>query len=317
MRLPADAARRRRTRVGELAAQIEQPERVLRLAVVFGGDKTGPGAMMNQFPNARSWKSYEKVAEDLAAGLQRQGFWVVDLVPDDMRLAERLRAADDNLVWLETGGVQGVGSTCHAPAMLEMMSIPYVGHGPLAVGSLDFEHLLERDLLLMDLPTAPFIVWHPASGDLQPRREPRFREVFGDYRGPFVVKPVSGRASQNVLVVGDAADLQDVAGDIFQTTENHVLIETFPAGREYCIAACAPTVARDGKLERLAALFGQLAALATKVYRELGIETLVRLDIRANADGRLYVLEANPEPISRRRRATRRASFAPASRQKG
>ena len=336
-RLSLDAARRRRTRVGELEAQIEQLKRVLRLAVVFGGDKTAPGAVINQFPNARSWKSYEKVAEDLAAALRRLGFEVVDLVPDDMRLGERLRAAGVNLAWLNTGGVQGLGSMCHAPAMLEMMGIPYVGHGPLAVGSLDFKHLFKRDLLLMGLPTAPFVVWHPAAGDLQPRLDPRFREVFGDYRGPFVVKPVSGRASQNVMVVDDAADLQDAASGIFQTTENHVLIETYLSGREYCVAVCGPTVARNGKLERLATpfvfsaiervldvderiftsmdqrpitndrvrllhptadatLFEQLSSLATKVYRELGIETLVRLDIRADRDGRLYVLEANPKP---------------------
>jgi D-alanine-D-alanine ligase len=336
-RLSLDAARRRRTRVEELQEQIERLKNVLRLAVVFGGDKTAPGAVINQFPNARSWKSYEKVAEDLAAALQRLGFEVVELVPDDMRLGERLRTAGVNFAWLNTGGVQGLGSMCHAPAMLEMMGIPYVGHGPLAVGSLDFKHLFKRDLLLMGLPTAPFVVWHPAFGDLEPRLDPRFREVFGDYHGPFVVKPVSGRASQNVTVVDDAADLQHVAGSIFQTTENHVLIENFLPGREYCVAVCGPTVAHNGRLERLgtpfvfsaiermldvderiftsmdqrpvttdrvrllhpttdAALLEQLSSLATKVYRELGIETLVRLDIRADADDRLYVLEANPKP---------------------
>jgi len=336
-RASLDAARRRRTRVEELEEQIERLKSVLRLAVVFGGDKTAPGAVINQFPNARSWKSYEQVAGDLAAALGRLGFDVVDLVADDMRLGDRLRTAGVNLAWLNTGGVQGLGSMCHAPAMLEMMGIPYVGHSPLAVGSLDFKHLFKRDLLLLGLPTAPFVVWHPAFGSLQPRLDPRFREVFGDYRGPFVVKPVSGRASQNVLVVDDAADLHDVASGIFQTTENHVLIETFLPGNEYCIAVAGPTVSRGGRLERLASpfvfsaiervldaderiftsmdqrpittdrvrllhpagdrgLFEQLSALATRVYRELGIETLVRLDIRADAAGRLHVLEANPKP---------------------
>ena len=336
-RLALDVARRRRSRVGELEAQIAELKRVLRVAVIFGGNKTVPGAVINQFPNARSWKSYEQVAGDLAAALRRLGFEVVDIVSDDMRLGERLRAAGVNLAWLNTGGVQGLGSMCHAPAMLEMMGIPYVGHNPLAVGSLDFKHLFKRDLMLLGLPTAPFFVWHPAFGNLQPRLDPRFREVFGDYRGPFVVKPVSGRASQNVMVVDEAADLHDVASGIFQITENHVLIETFLAGREYCVAVCGPTVARGGRLERLAqpfvfsaiervldvderiftsmdqrpittdrvrllhpsgdrALFEQLSSLATRVYRELGIETLVRLDIRADTAGRLHVLEANPKP---------------------
>lgn len=332
-----EVVRRRRTRVDELEAQIERLKGVLRLAVIFGGDKTAPGAVINQFPNARTWKSYEQVANDLAAALRRLGFDVVDLVPDDMRLGERLRAAGVNLAWLNTGGVQGLGSMCHAPAMLEMMGIPYIGHGPLAVGGLDFKHLFKRDLLLLGLPTAPFIVWHPAIGRLQPGLDPHFQEAFGDYRGPFVVKPVSGRASQNVQVVDDAADLHDVASGIFQITENHVLVETFLPGSEYCIAVAGSTVARGGRLERLPspfvfsaiervldaderiftsmdqrpittdrvrllhpdadrAIFEQLSALATRVYRELGIETLVRLDIRSDALGRLHVLEANPKP---------------------
>lgn len=336
-RATLDVVRRRRSRVDELEEQIGRLKSVLRLAIIFGGDKTAPGAVINQFPNARSWKSYELVAEDLAAALRRLGFQVVDLVPDDMRLGERLRDAGVNLAWLNTGGVQGLGSMCHAPAMLEMMGIPYIGHSPLAVGSLDFKHLFKRDLLLLGLPTAPFVVWHPAFGSLQPRLDPRFREIFGDYQGPFVVKPVSGRASQNVMVVDDAADLHDVASGIFQTTENHVLIESFLSGSEYCIAVAGPTVARSARLERLPApfvfsaiervlddderiftsmdqrpittdrvrllhptgdrgIFEQLSALATRVYRELGIETLVRLDIRADDNGRLHVLEANPKP---------------------
>ena len=40
----------------------------------------------------------------------------------------------------------------------------------------------------------------------------------------------------------------------------------------------------------------ELEALAQDVWNRIGIETLVRLDIRADEAGTLHVLEANPKP---------------------
>ena len=39
-----------------------------------------------------------------------------------------------------------------------------------------------------------------------------------------------------------------------------------------------------------------LHRLARKVFVELSVETLIRLDVRADATGRMFVLEANPKP---------------------
>ena len=40
----------------------------------------------------------------------------------------------------------------------------------------------------------------------------------------------------------------------------------------------------------------QLHELGRRVFVEMNLESLVRLDIRADAHGRLHVLEANPKP---------------------
>ncbi|MGI9387989.1 MAG: hypothetical protein ACR2OX_11215, partial [Methyloligellaceae bacterium] len=40
----------------------------------------------------------------------------------------------------------------------------------------------------------------------------------------------------------------------------------------------------------------KLDKLARRVFQELDLEAMVRLDVRADADGALYVLEANPKP---------------------
>src|SRR5437870_403326 len=114
-----------------LQEQIEQLKSRLRLAVIFGGDKLSPGSVVYQSPNTRSWKSYEAVAQDIAASLQRIGFRNVQLMPDDMQLGERIRREGIDMAWLNSGGVQGYNSAAHAPAMLELFGIPYVGHDPL------------------------------------------------------------------------------------------------------------------------------------------------------------------------------------------
>jgi D-alanine-D-alanine ligase len=36
--------------------------------------------------------------------------------------------------------------------------------------------------------------------------------------------------------------------------------------------------------------------MARQIYRNLELESIVRVDVRADADGNLYVLEVNPKP---------------------
>jgi D-alanine-D-alanine ligase len=54
----------------------------------------------------------------------------------------------------------------------------------------------------------------------------------------------------------------------------------------------------------------QLEQLAQDVYTELSLETLVRLDVRADAMGRLHVLEANPKPDLKAPTATQTSIIA-------
>src|SRR6185437_9379834 len=143
------------TNLEGLQSQIERLLDRMRLAVVFGGDKSIPGAVIQQTGNPRSWKSYEAVAQDIADALSRLGFRQVQLIPDDMRLGERLARENIHMAWLNSGGVQGYNPACHAPAMLEMLGVPYVGHDPLAATSLDNKHTFKRELTGAGIPAAP------------------------------------------------------------------------------------------------------------------------------------------------------------------
>src|SRR5215510_7957263 len=90
-----------------LEQRIERLKSRVRLAVIFGGDKSASGSVVYRAHNTRSWKSYEAVAQDIADALQRLGFRHVDLMPDDMRLGERVRRQGIHMAWLNTGGMQG------------------------------------------------------------------------------------------------------------------------------------------------------------------------------------------------------------------
>jgi len=328
---------RRSNRIDQLQGQIDRLKERARIAVIFGGDKRARGAVINPTVNPRSWKSYETVAHDIAAALKSLGFHHVQVIPEDMRIAEHLREERIDLVWLNSGGVQGYISMSHSAAILEMIGIPYIGHDPMISGILDSKHIFKRMLKALDIPTASFMTWNLAQGEFTPSGNERFNRVFGNYSGPFIVKPVSGRASLNVNLVEDLSALPETVTELCQATENHVLIETFLPGREFCVAVCGPVICSNSILQRRdvpftfaalerrlednegifesmdirpitsdrvnildptvdAEVIQRLERLANEVFLEMNIEALIRLDVRMDADGNMFVLEANPKP---------------------
>jgi len=308
-----------------------------RLAIIYAGDSRDENAVIRPGNNVRPWKSYKAVAQDIAATLNRLGARHVAVLPEDMNLAAALKAQRIDYAWLNTGGLQGLGSAGHAAAVLEMLGLPYVGHDPLTAATLDDKNYFKRHMLALGIPTAPFCTWHPDEGPFLPEWSDAFNRAFASWNGAFVVKPVNGRASLHVVHVDNRADLVGAVLETFEQCRNRVLIEAYLPGREYCAAVCGPSIRRDGTLlqtgepfvfgcvERVldpgekiftsmdvrpitagrvrlldagkdGAVLSRLENLARRVYRELPLETLVRLDVRADASGELYVLEANPKP---------------------
>lgn len=318
-----------------MLAYLEHFRSKMRIAVVYGANKHDTNTVIYKTVNPRPWKSYRDVAQDIQSALFRAGFQYVTLLPDDMALPQRLKDEDIHLVWLNTAGVQGYNPLSHTAAMLEMLGIPYIGHSPLNASVLDNKDMFKRALQALNIPTAPFITWHPSHGPLSTGTGSRFRQVFQDYNGPFIVKPVSGRASLNISLVDSAHKLPFVALDLVRESHNMVMIETFLPGREYSVAVCGGKLYQAGTLtsgtqpfafatierllepgepiftsmdtraithDRLRILVDDeperaiLVALARQIYLEFNLGSLVRVDVRADKNGTLQVLEANPKP---------------------
>lgn len=309
----------------------------LKLAVIHGGDRRDPGSVLFSTVNPRGEKDYREVAEDIAGALRDIGFRHVFVFPEDMRLATRLQSHRVDMAWLNSGGVQGYDPVCHLPAAMEMLGLPYVGHNPLNASILDNKHAFKRELAVAGIRTSPYITWDMTRGPLVPHLNSRFNAAFGAHAGPFVVKPVSGRASVHVHVVETLLELPRVVAEVFQATRNLVLIERYLPGREYVVAVAGPLISRKGAVERRGQPFvfsaaerrlqaeekiftsmdvrpitGQrlrvldpdadaevlvkLEDIARAIWRDFNLETLVRVDVRADESGRLTVLEANPKP---------------------
>ncbi len=264
----------------------------LRIGVVFGADKSAAGAVITPTVNSRSWKSYQSVAHDIADALRRIGFKHVSLLTDDMRLAETLRREGIHLVWLNTGGVQGINPMAHAPAQLEMLGVPYIGHDPLIAGMLDNKHSFKRNLASLGLPTAPFVTWHPVRGPFRPKVNSRFIRAFKNHWGPYVVKPVSGRASLHVHCVDDESGLSAAVSEVYAATENEVLIEAYLPGREYCIAVSGAIVARQRRIFRLAEPF--VFSPVERVFAP-GERIVTSMDVQPISPDRLRLLASEPD----------------------
>ena len=312
----------------------------LKIAVVYGGDRTTEDAVIYKTVNPRPWKSYRNVALDLATALKINGFEHVTVLPDDMQLPHHLKEDGIQLVWLNTGGVQGYSPLSHTAATLEMLGIPYIGHNPLHAAMLDNKDTFKRMLQAQGIKTAPFVVWHPAQGDLETGPGTPFAHTFRDHFGPFVIKPVSGRGSLHISVAEFADQVPNAARNIYRETHNDVMIEAYLPGREFCVAVCGPVIGTNNHFvnankpfafstvervledyeliftsmdkkaitqdrirvinEQEQGLKEDLLQLARRVYQEFNLNHLIRLDIRADAQGELHILEANPKPDLKR-----------------
>ena len=226
---------------------LQRARDVLKIAVVYAGDKNDHNAVIERQLNSRDWKSYRMVAEDIADALEEEGFSDVVVLPEDRHLGDVISRSNIDLVWLNSGGVQGINPMAHASALLEMLGVPYIGHNPLAVSLLDNKHVFKSMCVAASLPTARSVVIAPSSEGRNFIYSENFESVFYGFPGPFVIKPVSGRASKHVYFVDSKKEVKHAVEKVWNETNHLCLVEEYLPGREFAISIMGPLVRQDGE----------------------------------------------------------------------
>ena len=226
---------------------LQRARDVLKIAVVYAGDKNDHNAVIERQLNSRDWKSYRMVAEDIADALEEEGFSDVVVLPEDRHLGDVISRSNIDLVWLNSGGVQGINPMAHASALLEMLGVPYIGHNPLAVSILDNKHVFKSMCMAASLPTARSVVIDPSSEGWNFIYSEHFESVFYGFPGPFVIKPVSGRASKHVYFVDSKKEVKHAVEKVWNETNYLCLVEEYLPGREFAISIMGSRVRQDGE----------------------------------------------------------------------
>jgi D-alanine-D-alanine ligase len=232
-------------------------------------------------------------------------------------LIQRLREAGPEVAFVAMHGRDGEDGTIQE--LLEILGIPYTGSGVLAcVRAMD--KVLAKHLMLEDgIPTPEFFAFN----------ETAFRELGAadalhaieerlDF--PIVVKPAGQGSALGIKFARTAADIPGALVAAF-SYDDKVLLERYVAGRDLAVSILdaeplpiveavprgddfydfesryeigrtsfiCPADLAEGITERA-------QELALRIYRLLGCYGFARVDLMLDAEGELYVLEANPIP---------------------
>lgn len=216
-------------------------------------------------------------------------------------------------------GFRGYGREAQVPALLEAWRIPYTFADPLCACLTLHKGMAKRVLRDCGVPTSDF------------RLVERLADVDAvDLPFPLFVKPVAEGTGKGVLAtsrVDDRAGLLRECQRVIDTYHQAAIVEPFLSGREFTTGitgsgdtavavGTVEVILRSDKAEAHAYTYtnkvesddrcflpmadpewhARCAVVALAAWRALGCRDAGRVDLRADADGQLQVLEANPLP---------------------
>ncbi len=240
-------------------------------------------------------------------GLRDAGIDAVGLDAAD-QLIERLQALRPRSVFIALHGPGGEDGVLQGA--LEWLGLPYTGSGVLA-SALAMDKVRCKQLWAgMGLPTAPFALLHAQSD---------WQQVLADLGGVAMVKPSREGSSIGMARASSPRELED-AWRTAARLDNSVLAERWLQGAEYTVAIVndralpvigletdrefydyeAKYIASDTRYLCPCGLDaeGELAiqTLALNAFASVGGEGWGRVDMMADRDGALYLLEVNTVP---------------------
>ena len=258
----------------------------------------------------------EDTIEALEAALRANGMEVVR-IGRARRLIQRLAAGERwDLVFNVAEGLPGPGREAQIPAILDVYGIPYTFSDPVVMGLTLDKALTKRVLRDLGLPTAPFaVVETPAQA----------RQVELPY--PLFAKPVAEGTGLGVgprSRVRSPVELEATCRHLLAQFRQPVLVETDLPGREFTVGVVGTGAAavavgalevttRPGAEEGIHSYHNKehcedlvnyilvddedardSCRLALAAWRGLNCRDAGRVDLRADAEDRLQILEINP-----------------------
>jgi len=234
-------------------------------------------------------------------------------------LAGRLIAGDRwDLVFNIAEGLRGFGREALVPALLDAYAIPYVFSDPLVLSLTLHKGMTKRVIRDLGIPTPDFTVIE---------RTDQIANL--DLPFPLFAKPVAEGTSKGITAasrVTDRAALDETCRDLLTTFSQPVLIETFLPGREFTVGIIGAGAGAQviGLMEvhlranaeqdvysyknkenwkavvnyslPQDAMAGDAERIALAAWRGLGCRDGGRVDLRADAAGRVNFIEVNPLP---------------------
>jgi D-alanine-D-alanine ligase len=311
----------RRWKIEDQRARRGRPRRTGRLKVgfAFNVKRVKPDLAGEQDEEAEydSPKTLQAIREAIAS----HGHDVVDLeATSDLPLV--LASTPVDVVFNIAEGFKGRNRESQIPALLELLDIPYTGSDPAALSvSLD-KALAKRMVRTHGILTPAYLLMQNGKERL-PRELAHF---------PLIVKPVAEGTSKGVTkksVVGDEAELREVAREIIAKYRQPALVEDYITGREFTVGLLGerrprvlppmevvfldqsdptPVYSFEMKQEWNDKIRYEVPAKLTpreldrieKAAREcfvaLGCRDVARVDFRMDAEGKVYFIESNPLP---------------------
>ncbi|MGH7559641.1 MAG: D-alanine--D-alanine ligase family protein [Gemmatimonadales bacterium] len=245
----------------------------------------------------------------------------------DRDFPRRVMDAKPDFVFNIAEGLYGVNRESHVPSICEFLGIPYHASDPLSLALTLHKGRAKEIMAYYGVPTAPFVLANT-------RADARAVEL----PFPLFAKPAlegSGKGITERSLCTNRAKLVQVVGDLLDTYQEPVLIETWLPGQEFTVAVlgngketrCLPLVGMKWDALPLGAtpIYGyeakwlwdtpehpldlfecparipkelarDIRAAALSAYRILGCRDWCRIDVRCDAAGRPMVVELNPLP---------------------
>jgi D-alanine-D-alanine ligase len=256
----------------------------------------------------------------IANALARQGHIVVHLeaTPDLPRV---LAEAEVDLIFNIAEGVEGRNREAQVPALCELLGIPYTGSDSATLAIALDKALAKKVLLQHDILTPKFQLMESARERLD-----------SEMKFPLIVKPNAEGSSKGVNatnVVDTEEELRAAVKSIVERYRQPALVEEYIAGREFTVGLLGdkrprvlppmeicfkkkddvrPVYDYAVKQEWEKHVYYECPAkltdaeqkamekIARATFWALDCRDVARVDLRMDADGRIYVLEVNPLP---------------------